>query len=135
MDDFIYGEPQPVPAAEPDTKGPQLTVDGVAKNLRPGKFAKGLRLELATDEAARIDARLVATTRSVELAPGEIRRVKANVLLDEKAVRVDAAERRLKLKPKRSVVRGANRLKAELRIAATDADGNRTVLRRKIKVG
>jgi hypothetical protein len=135
MDDFIYGEPQPVPAAEPDTEGPQLTVDGVAKNLRPGKFAKGLRLELATDEAARIDARLVATTRSVELAPGEIRRVKANVLLDEKAVRVDAGERRLKLKPKRSVVRGADRLKAELRVAATDAAGNTTVLRRKIKVG
>jgi hypothetical protein len=132
MDDFIYGEPQPVPA---DTDGPQLTVDGVAKNLRPGKFAKGLRLELATDEAATIDARLVAITRSVELAPGEIRRVKANVLLDEKAVEVDAGERRLKLKPKRSVVRGADRLKAELRVAATDAAGNTTVLRRKIKVG
>jgi hypothetical protein len=135
MDDFIYGEPQPVPAAEPDTEGPQLTVDGVAKELRPGKFAKGLKLKLTTDEAATIDARLVATTRSVELARGEIRRVKADVLLDEKAIEVDAGERRLKLKPKRSVVRGANRLKAELRIAATDADGNRTVLRRKIKVG
>jgi hypothetical protein len=135
MDDFIYGEPQPVPAAEPDTDGPQLTVDGVAKKLRTGKFAKGLRLELATDEAATIDARLVATTRSVEFAPGQIRRVKANVLLAEKALEVDAGERRLRLKPKRSVVRGADRLKVELRVAATDTAGNRTVLRRKIKVG
>jgi hypothetical protein len=135
MDDFIYGEPQPVPAAEPDADGPQLTVDGVGKELRPGKFAKGLKLELATDEAATIDARLVALTRSVEFAPGETRRVKANVLLAEKALEVDAGERRLKLKPKRRVVRGADRLKAELRIAATDASGNRTVLRRKIRVG
>jgi hypothetical protein len=131
MDDFIYGEPQPVPA---DTDGPRLTVDGIDKELRPGKFAKGLRLDVATDEAATIDARLVAKTRSVELASGETRRVKADVLLDEESLGLDAEDRRLRLKPKRSVIRGADRIKAQVRVVATDADGNRTVLRRKISV-
>jgi hypothetical protein len=134
MDDFIYSEPQPVPAAEPDTDGPQLTVDGIDKELRPRKFAKGLRLEVQTDEAATIDARLVAKTRSVELASGETRRVKADVLLDEESLGLDDGERGLRLKPKRSVTRGADRIKAQVRVVATDADGNRTVLRRKISV-
>ena len=131
MDDFIYGEPQPVP---PDTAGPQLTVEGLDTELRPGKFAKGLKLEVATDEAATIDARLVAKTRSVELASGETRRVKADVLLDEKARGLDVGDRRLRLKPKRSVIRGAERIKAQIQVAATDTHGNRTVLRRKISV-
>jgi hypothetical protein len=135
MDDFIYGEPQPVPAAEPDGEGPQLTVKGGGKSLRPRAFAKGLKLELRTDEPARIDATLVATTRQVEYAPGDTRRVKANVLLAERALGLDAGERKLRLKPKRRALGGADELKAKLRVAATDAAGNRTVVRRKISVG
>jgi hypothetical protein len=146
-DDFIYGEPQAIPEPEPepeppapapeqpDTDDPQLTVEGVDDEVRPGAFAKGLRLEVTTDEPATIDARLVATTRRVELARGETRRVKANVLLAEKSLGLEAGERRLRVKPKRKVVRGADELKAELRVAATDTAGNRTVVRRKISVG
>jgi hypothetical protein len=135
MDDFIYGEPQPVPPSQPDTNDPQLTVKGVGKKLQPKQFAKGLRLRVTTDEPATIEARLVATTRRVELDSGEVRRVKADVLLAEKALGLAAGERKLRLKPKQRVIRGADELKAKLRVTATDAAGNRTVLRKQISVG
>ena len=135
MDDFIYGEPVPVPADEPDTEGPRLRVKGVSKELGLRAFARGLRLELRTDEPATIDASLVATARRVEFARGSARRVRANVLLAEKALGLDAGERRLRLKPEERALRGADELKVELRVAATDTAGNRTVVRRKISVG
>ena len=135
MDDFIYGEPQPVPAAEPDRDGPRLRVDGVDRNVRLRAFVKGLKLELTTDEPATIAAKLVATTRLVEFAPGQVERVKANVLLADRSLGLDEGERRLKLTPKRSALGGAEELKAKLRVTATDTAGNRTVERRKISVG
>jgi hypothetical protein len=135
MDDFIYGEPQPVPAAEPDRDGPRLRVRGVDKDVRLRAFARGLKLELKTDEPATIDARLVATTRLVEFAPGQVERVKADVLLADRSLRLDDGERKLKLTPKRRALGDAEELKAKLRVAATDAAGNRTVERRKISVG
>jgi hypothetical protein len=135
MDDFIYGEPQPVPAAEPDRDGPRLRVKGVDRNVRLRAFAKGLKVELKTDEPAAIDARLVATTRLVEFAPGEVERVKADVLLDDRSLRIDDGERKLRLTPKRRALGGAEELNAKLRVTATDEAGNRTVERRKISVG
>jgi hypothetical protein len=135
MDDFIYGEPVPVPADEPDTEGPRLRVKGVSKELELRAFARGLRLELRTDEPATIDASLVATARRVEFARGQARRVRANVLLAEKSLGLDAGERRLRLKPEERALRGADELKVALRVAATDTAGNRTVVRRKISVG
>ncbi len=132
MDDFIYGEPQPV---QPDADGPRLRVKDVPRELTLRKFAKGLRLELRTDEPATIDARLVATARRVEFARISTDRVRANVLLAEKTLRVEAGERGLRLNPDQRALGGADEIKVELRVAATDAAGNRTVRERKISVG
>ena len=54
------------------------------------------------------------------------------MLLAEKSAALGSGERQLKLKPKRSVLRGVDRLKAEVRIVATDQAGNRTVVKKKI---
>ena len=119
---------------------PTRTVRGFGSRMSRGsstlrKFAKGLRLELRTDEPATIDARLVATARRVEFARISTDRVRANVLLAERTLRVEAGERGLRLNPDQRALGRADELKVELRVAATDAAGNRTVRERKISVG
>jgi hypothetical protein len=126
MDDFIYGEPQPAPA---DTAGPRVTLSGVAKKVDLEALRKGLKVGVNTDERATVDARLTARARNVELA----RRASATVLLAEKSLGLGAGDRQLKLKPARAALRGADKLRAQLRIVATDASGNRTTVTRKIK--
>jgi hypothetical protein len=128
MDDFIYGEPQPVAADQPDVKAPELTIEGVAKQLDMKELKKGLKLKLTTDEPATIEASLRATARSVVF-------VKTPVLLAEKSLGLDTGQRNVTLKPKRSAVRGAESLKAQLRVKVTDVAGNTTTVKRKISVG
>lgn len=131
MDDFIYGEPQPAPAKQADTAGPQVTISGVAKKVNLEALRKGLKVGVKTDEPATIDARLTASARNVELA----RRASATVLLAEKSLGLGSGDRQLKLKAARAALRGADKFSAKLRIVATDASGNRTTVTRKIKAG
>jgi hypothetical protein len=128
MDDFIYGEPQAVPAAQPDVRGPQLTLAGVPDELELRDLKRGLKLKLETDEPATVDASLRAKARSVEFA-------KASVMLAERSLGLGEGERKLTLRPKRGALRGADSLKAELRVTAVDASGNRTKVKRKLIVG
>jgi hypothetical protein len=131
MDDFIYGEPQPAPAKQADTVGPQVKLSGVAKKVDLKALRKGLKVGVNTDESATIDARLTARARNVELG----RRASATVLLAEKSLGLGSGDRQLKLKPARAALRGADKVRAELRIVATDASGNRTTVTRTIKAG
>ena len=130
MDDFIYGEPQPSAAGAPDTKGPELTVKGVSKKVEKKELTKGLKLKLTTDEPATLDARLSAKARTVDFD-----RAGGKVILAEKSLGLGSGQRQLKLKAKRNVLKGASSLKAEVRIVATDASGNRTKVTKKITVG
>jgi hypothetical protein len=57
------------------------------------------------------------------------------VLLAEKSLGIGSGDRRLRLKPARAALRGAERVRAELRIVATDVSGNRTTVTRSIKAG
>ena len=109
-------------------KAPALTLKGAPKELEMKAFAKGLKLKLTTDEPATIEASLRAKARSVEFA-------KVNVLLAEKSLGLGTGQRNLTLKPKRSALRGAESLKAEVRVTVTDAAGNETKEKRKISVG
>ena len=124
MDDFIYGEPQAIPPVGPDTAKPKVTLKGVKKQIEISDLLKGIKAKVSTDEPATLDASLTANARSVEF--------KTKVLLAEKSAALGSGERQLKLKPKRSVLRGVDRLKAEVRIVATDEAGNRTVVKKKI---
>ncbi len=128
MDDFIYGEPQPIPAEQPDVKAPEVTLKGVPGELELKDLKQGLKLKLTTDEPATVDGSLRAKARSVEFA-------KTSVVLAERSLDLGDGERKLVLKPKRSVLRGAESLKAELRVTVVDAAGNETTAKRKISVG
>lgn len=136
MDDFIYGEPLPVPAVEPeqpeqpDAQAPSVTLKGVGKKVELTDLRKGLKPKVTTDETATLEASLTASARSVEFA-----RARTEVVLAKASKGLGSGERSLRLKPKRSVLRGVDELKAELTLIATDAAGNETTLKRKIKVG
>jgi hypothetical protein len=129
MDDFIYGEPQPTPVKQADMIGPQVTLSGVAHKVGLGALRKGLTVGVRTDEPAAIEARLTASARNVEFA----RRASATVLLAEKSLGLGSGDRQLKLKPARAALRGADRVRAQLRIVATDASGNQTTVTRTVK--
>jgi hypothetical protein len=123
-----YGEPQPVPAEQPDVKAPELTLKGVPGELEMKDLKRGLKLKLTTDEPATVDGSLRAKARSVEFA-------KTSVVLAERSLDLGDGERKLILKPKRSVLRGAESLKAELRVTVADAAGNEATAKRKISIG
>jgi hypothetical protein len=55
------------------------------------------------------------------------------VLLAEKSLGLGSGDRQLKLKPARAALRGADRVRAQLRIVATDASGNQTTVTRTVK--
>lgn len=139
MDDFIYGEPLPVPAGapeepeqpeQPDVQAPSVELEGVSKKVQLKDLRKGLKPEVTTDEPTTLEASLTASARSIEFA-----RARTEVVLAEDAKGLGSGERRLRLQPKRSALRGADQLKAELTLTATDAAGNETTIKRKIKVG
>jgi hypothetical protein len=106
-----------------------VTLTGVTHKVGLGALRKGLTVGVSTDEPAAIDARLTASARNVELA----RRASATVLLAEKSLGLASGDRQLKLKPARAALRGADRVRAQLRIVATDASGNQTTVTRTVK--
>jgi hypothetical protein len=133
MDDFIYGEPQPLAAGQPqqpDTRAPRVAVEGAKRKVALRALLRGLKLTLSADEAASYDVTLAAKARSVEIA-----RKRGDVILAEKSLARTDGERKLKLKPKRKLLKETpNRFKVELRVEATDAAGNSDTVRRSIKV-
>ncbi len=141
MDDFVYGEPlarveQPEPEQPdvqdppPDTKAPQVQVDGAKRKIELRKLLRGLELTLTPDEAASYEVSLVGSARSVEIA-----RKRGDVILAEKALARANGERELTLKPKRKLLEETpNRFKVELRVEATDGAGNSDTVRKTIKV-
>ncbi len=128
MDDFIYGEPQTIQPEQPDTKGPQVDVEGAKKKLELAKLLRGLRLTLTPDEAASYEVSLLGSARSVEIKKNE-------VVLAEKSLALAAGERKLKLKPARKLLKETpDRFKVQLLVEATDGAGNSKTVRKSIKV-
>ena len=126
MDDFIFGEPAAL-AADADDERPKVQVRGAKRKLELDDLLDGLRLELTTDEEATLDVSLRAKARRVELA-------KPNLVLAEKSRGFDTGTRKVTLKPKRRLLRDADGFKAELRVVAADRSGNRTFVKRTIRV-
>ena len=139
MDDIIYGEPQATPPAEPeppapveppDTKAPQVDVDGAKGKVQLRQLLRGLDLTLSADEPASYEVSLLASAKSVEIAR------KNEVVLAAKSVARTANPAELTLKPKRKLLKQApNRFKVQLRVEATDAAANTATVSRSIKVG
>ena len=101
-----------------------MTLKGVKKQIEISDLLKGIKAKSAPTSRRPSTRRLTANARSVQF--------KTKVLLAEKSAALGSGERQLKLKPKRSALRGVDRLKAEVRVIATDEAGNRTVVKKKI---
>jgi hypothetical protein len=115
-------------AQSSDKTPPGVTVSGLAKKLKLAKFMKGVTLKVKPNEAASFMVELVATARSAKLAKS------GELILATSKLSSSAAERAVKLKPNRKLVGKAKKFTVTVRITATDAAGNRTVVSRKVAV-
>ena len=127
VDDFIYGEPEALRGQDADEKALEVKLKGVKRELELRALLKGVKAEVTTDEAATLAISLLATARQVQLA-------KPNLILAQESRGLSSATRKVKLKPKRGLLRDADRFKAEVRVIATDGSGNREVVKKKIRV-
>jgi hypothetical protein len=126
MDNFIFGEPQPIP---PDTQRPQIRLRGAPGSVRlRALLRRGIRLRLTPNEPVSFRASLLASVRSVRIARNEL-------TLTSRSLRRAAGARTLRLRPNRRLLRDApSRFRIQLVVQATDDAGLTTTLRRNIRV-
>jgi Ca2+-binding RTX toxin-like protein len=121
----------PAPAAPvPDTRAPVVKLAGVPAGGRVTRalLRKGLTLKIGTDEAARLDVRIVRSiARAAAVAP------KDNLTLVKVSKPRATGTRTVKLIPAAALLgRGAKTLK--LVVVATDAAGNSTTVTRTLRL-
>ena len=116
-----------VPA--PDLTAPTLALGKLPTKMTRAKFLRGVAVAVTPSEPSSLVIDLLGTTRRAVLArPGD-------VTLASRTLRLAAGKRTTRLRPKRTLVAGARRgFTARLRISATDAAGNQTVVTRRIAV-
>jgi hypothetical protein len=133
MDNFIFGEPQPVPPAPPappaDTARPTVTLRGAPQAIRKRALLRsGIRLRLTPNEAASFSAALLGSVRNVRIARNEL-------TLVSRRLGEATGQRTLRLRPARRLLRNTpRRFRLQLVVQATDAAGNTQTLRRTIRV-
>ena len=125
MDNFIYGEPQAIPAPPP----PQVTLRGAPRTIRlRALLRRGIRLRLTPNQPVSFRGSLLASVRSVRIARNEL-------TLTSRSLRRAGGTRTLRLRPNRRLLRNApNRFRIQLVVQATNAAGLTTTLRRNIRV-
>jgi Thrombospondin type 3 repeat len=112
----------------PDLRPPGLAVRAVPRRLTRRAFLRGVTATLLPDEPSAFELELRGTARGATLARS------FNVILARRTLSLGSGERAVRLKPQRRLVGRARRLAAQLTITATDAAGNRTTMRRTIRV-
>jgi hypothetical protein len=121
MDNFIYGEPQPIQPAEVTVRAPRTI------RLRT-LIRRGARLRLTPNEPVSFRASLLASVRAVRIAANEL-------TLVSRSLRRAAGTRTLRLRPARRFLRDTpRRFRIRLVVQATDASGLTTTVRRTIRV-
>jgi hypothetical protein len=133
MDNFIFGEPQPVPPPPPpppaDTTRPTVTLRGAPQTIRKRALLRnGIRLRLTPNEAASFRVALLGSVRNVRIARNEL-------TLVSRTLRRASGERALRLRPARRLLRNTpRRFRLQVVVQATDAAGNTQTLRRTVRV-
>jgi hypothetical protein len=133
MDNFIFGEPQPVPPPPPpppaDTTRPTVTLRGAPQSIRKrGLLRSGIRLRLTPNEAASFRVALLGSVRNVRIARNEL-------TLVSRSLGRATGERTVRLRPARRLLRNTpRRFRIQLVVQATDASGNTQTLRRTVRV-
>jgi hypothetical protein len=132
-DNFIFGEPQAIPPAPPppgpDVTPPTVTLQGAPARIRLRALRRnGVRLRLTPNEPASFRVALLGSVRNVRIARNEL-------TLASRTLGRAAGERRVRLRPKRRLLRNTpRRFRLQLVVQATDAGGNTQTLRRTIRV-
>jgi hypothetical protein len=133
MDNFIFGEPQPVPPAPPpapaDTTRPTVTLRGAPQSIRKRALLRsGIRLRLTPNEAASFRVALLGSVRNVRIARNEL-------TLVSRSLGQATGQRTLRLRPARRLLRSTpRRFRLQLVVQATDAAGNTQTVRRTVRV-
>jgi Ca2+-binding RTX toxin-like protein len=123
----------PTPAAPvPDTRAPVVNLTGVPAGGRVTRASlrKGLTLRIGTDEAARLDVRIV---RSVARAAAVAVAPKDNLTLARVTKPKATGTRTVKLVPAAALL-GRGRKTLKLVVVATDAAGNATTITRMLRL-
>ena len=107
---------------------PTIVLAGVKARTTRAKFLKGVRVRATPNEPVALEFELLATARAATLAQT------FNLTLARRTLRLAAGRRNVRLKPNRRLVGSRKRFVARLRVTATDAAGNRTVVTKKLQV-
>jgi len=125
--------PTPTPAAPVAAAGdrvaPRLVLGRAPKTLSRAAFLRGVTVDLTPSEASALEVELLGATGRATLARA------GDVTLASRTLPRAAGTRTVRLKPSAKLVAHAKRrFTARLRVTATDAAGNRTVVTRFIAV-
>jgi hypothetical protein len=130
--------PPPPPATTPvvlpapivaDRTPPTLVLGRLAARTTRAAFLRGVSVSITPSEPSTLTVELLGTTGRATLAAA------GDLTLASKALPLAGGKRTVKLKPSRKLVaRAHKRFTARLRVTATDASGNRTVVTRRVVV-
>jgi hypothetical protein len=121
-------QPPPPPPA-PDTTPPTLKTSKLPKKLTLKKLLAGITFTVVPSEPSSIDATLAGSARSVKLAKTY------NLTVAHRKLGLAAGRRRVTLKVRKKLLGKSRKFSLQLTIVATDAAGNKSTLKRTIKVG
>jgi hypothetical protein len=112
-----------------DTVAPGVALTRLPKSIAFKKLrAKGIKVTVTPNEAARLEATLLATTRGARLSA-------FNLALATKRLPLAAGVRSVTLKPRRSALRRPRKaVKLRVQVTAIDAAGNRRAVQRTIRL-
>jgi hypothetical protein len=138
MDNFIFGDPAavpppvvvpPPPPVLPDTTPPTVTLKGVPAAIRlKGLRNNGIPVRMTPNEPVSFRVALLASVGKVRVAANEL-------TLASRSLGRAAGERSVRLRPARRLLRDtAKRFRVRVVVAATDAGGNTTTVRRTVRV-
>lgn len=118
----------PTPPAVKDTTAPTAKIAKLPKRLKLKQLTKGFSFTVTPSEPSSIDATLVGSARSVKLAKS------FNVTLAHKRLRLAAGKRKVVLKVKKKLLGRSRKFTVRLTLVLTDAAGNKSTVRRSLKV-
>jgi Calx-beta domain len=124
----IHDDPPGKKTKRRDRSRPRVTLSKVRTTMPRSRFAKGIRFRVKTNEAASLDARLLAHAGQARISRAY------NLTLAHRRSAAARGTRALRLRPARSLLGTAARFTVRLRVLAVDVAGNRRTVSRTIRV-
>jgi hypothetical protein len=107
---------------------PTVALGRTKAKIKRASFLKGVLVTATPSEPVALEFELLGSARGATLART------FNLVLARRALRLAPGKRSARLKPKRQLVGSRPRFAARLRVTATDASGNRTVVTKTLQV-